>query len=84
MSRQHLNVLNNFKLNHTRIKNFKATQNLLTINKYAKVFTRFFYFLFKTASITKKELTFTSVIELAFIKDERRSLKKLFRLFNRS
>ncbi len=39
MLRQHLNVLNSFKLNHTRIKSFKATQNLLTINKYAKVFT---------------------------------------------
>ena len=39
MSRQHLNVLNSFELNHTRIKGFKATQNLSTINKYARVFT---------------------------------------------
>ncbi len=84
MSRQHLNVLNSFKLNHTRIKSFKATQNLLTIDKYAKIFTRFFYFLFRTASITKKELIFTFTIELAFTKDEKRSLKKLFRLSNRS
>ncbi len=84
MSRQHLNVLNSFKLNHTRIKSFKATQNLLTIDKYAKVFIRFFCFLFRTASVTKKELTFTSAIELAFTKDEKRSLKKLFRLSNRS
>ncbi len=84
MSRQHLNVLNSFKLNHTRIKSFKATQNLLTIDKYAKVFTQFFYFLFRTISITKKELIFTSVIKLASTKDERRSLKKLFRLSDRS
>jgi hypothetical protein len=39
MSRQHLNVLNSFELNHIRIKSFKATQMLLTIDKYAKVFT---------------------------------------------
>ncbi len=84
MSRQYLIVLNSFKLNHTRIKSFKVTQNLLTIDKYAKVFTRFFCFLFRTASITKKELTFTFIIELASTKDERRSLKKLFRLSNRS
>ncbi len=84
MSRQHLKVLNSFKLNHTRIKDFKATQNLLTIDKYAKVFTRFFCFLFKTASVTKRELTFISAIELASTKDERRSLKKLFRLSDRS
>jgi len=40
--------------------------------------------LFRTASVTKKELTFTSAIKLAFTKDEKRSLKKLFRLSNRS
>jgi len=40
--------------------------------------------LFRTASITKRELTFTSAIELAFTKDEKRSLKKLFRLSDRS
>jgi len=84
MSRQHLNVLKSFKLNHTRIKGFKATQNLLTIDKYAKVFTRFFYFLFKTTSITKRELTFIFAIKLASTKNERRSLKKLFRLSDRS
>ena len=38
MSRQHLNVLNSFELNNIRIKSFKATQNLSTIDKYAKVF----------------------------------------------
>ncbi len=84
MSRQHLNVLNSFELNHTRIKGFKATQNLSTIDKYAKVFTQFFCFLFRTASVTKRELTFTSAIELASTKDEKRSLKKLFRLSDRS
>ncbi len=80
MSRQHLNVLNSFELNNIQIKSFKATQNLSTIDKYAKVFTQFFCFLFRTASVTNKELTFTSAIELAFSKDEKRSLKKLFHL----
>jgi len=80
MSRQHLNVLNSFELNNIWIKSFKATQNLFTIDKYAKVFTQFFCFLFRTASVTNKELTFTSAIELASSKDEKRSLKKLFHL----
>jgi len=77
-------VLNSFELNHIQIKSFKATQNLSTINKYAKVFIQFFCFLFRTASITNKELSFTFVIELAFSKDEKRSLKKLFRLSDKS
>ncbi len=84
MSRQHLNMLNSFELNNIRIKSFKATQNLSTINKYAKVFAQFFCFLFRTASITNKELSFTSAIELASSKDEKRSLKKLFRLSDKS
>jgi hypothetical protein len=84
MSRQHLNVLNSFELNNIQIKSFKATQNLSTIDKYAKVFTQFFCFLFRTASITNKELSFTSAIELASSKDEKRSLKKLFRLSDKS
>jgi len=84
MLRQHLNVLNSFKLNNIQIKSFKATQNLFTIDKYAKIFAQFFCFLFRTASVTNKELTFTSAIELASSKDEKRSLKKLFHLFNRS
>ena len=80
MSRQHLNMLNSFELNNIQIKSFKTTQNLFTIDKYAKVFTQFFCFLFRTASVTNKELTFTSAIELASSKDEKRSLKKLFHL----
>ncbi len=84
MLRQHLNVLNSFKLNHIRIKSSKATQMLLTINKYAKVFIYFFYFLFRTAFVTNEELAFTFAVKLASLKDEKRSLKKLFRLFNRS
>ncbi len=84
MSRQHLNVLNSFELNNIRIKSFKATQNLSTIDKYAKVFAQFFCFLFRTASVTNKELSFTSAIELASSKDEKRSLKKLFHLSDKS
>jgi len=84
MLRQHLNVLNSFELNNIQIKSFKATQNLFTIDKYAKVFTQFFCFLFRTALITNKELSFTSAIELASSKDEKRSLKKLFHLSDRN
>ena len=84
MTRQHLNVLNSFELNNTRIKSFKATQNLSTIDKYVKVFTQFFCFLFRTASITDKELSFVSAIELASSKEDKRSLKKLFHLSDKS
>jgi hypothetical protein len=77
-------VLNSFELNHIQIKSFKATQMLSTIDKYARVFTQFFCFLFRTALITNKELSFTSAIELASSKDEKRSLKKLFHLSDRS
>jgi len=84
MSRQHFNMLNSFELNNIQIKSFKATQNLFTINKYAKVFIQFFCFLFRTASIINKKLTFTSAIELASSKDEKRSLKKLFHLSDKS
>ena len=84
MLRQHLNVLNSFELNNIQIKSFKATQNLFTIDKYVKVFTQFFCFLFRTTSVTNKELSFTSAIELASSKDEKRSLKKLFHLSDRN
>ena len=76
--------MNNFELNNIWIKSFKATQNLFTIDKYAKIFAQFFCFLFRTASVTNKELFFTSAIELASSKNEKRSLKKLFHLFDKS
>ncbi len=84
MSRQHLNVLNSFELNNIRIKSFKATQNLSTIDKYAKVFAQLFCFLFRTALVIEQKLSFTSAIELASSKDNKRSLKKLFYLSNKS
>jgi len=77
-------VLNSFELNNIQIKSFKTTQNLFTIDKYVKIFAQFFCFLFRTASVTNKELTFTSAIKLASSKNEKKSLKKLFHLSDKS
>ena len=78
MSRQHLNVLNSFKLNNIRIKSFKATQNLFTIDKYAKIFAQFFCFLFRTALFQIKNCLLHLQLNLHFQKMKKDFWKSCF------